>query len=714
MKAPRIFTPGRLSASFLALALAACESAEPPARCASLAGQTLTVGQTAAVTACFEDPNGDLLTYTVASGDPSVATATISETIVTVTAVAPGIATVTITASDPEGLQGHARFAVTVPNRPPASQGTIAPVTIAVGDTVTIDVSSNFSEPDGQTLTYAAVSSDPGVAAATVHQQSIIVSSLAPGTADVTVTATDPGGLSATLSFAVTVPNRGPEARGEIPALTINAGIVATLDMSPYFTDPDGDGLAYTATSSDPDVVAVTAVHQAIIISSLARGTADLTVTATDPGGLSATQSFMVIIPNQSPEARGHISPVALFVGDTLVLDVSPYFSDPEGNTLTYTATTSEPAISPASATGNMVTVTSVASGSAMITVTATDPGGLSATQSFQVTIPNRPPRTAQGLTAVDVYMGYPAELNMTPYFDDPDGDMLTYTATTSSPAVATASVTAATITVTAVSPGTATLMVTARDPGGLEVSQSTRITALPRDPGYFADDFAARASLDNWTLSRSRAEICGGVLNLTNTRSDGQGLARRDHPVTEWSVTTRLGRADSTVAAALVMFMNHDRYTQYIVQIGSGVQVDGHDTNYRFLIFDAETQTYSHPPGLQGKSDAIHDGIGEFSDLTFSLIRRQLVLHADTTRLFRSVPLDNTLAVEITGYALVAWPHDGQPGRTVLFDWFEMDGDLVGGDVQARRSDAGVRPVLPPLDPDRVRIREVQGLHSS
>ena len=47
---------------------------------------------------------------------------------------------------------------------------------------------------------------------------------------------------------------------------------------------------------------------------------------------------------------------------------------------------------------------------------------------------------------------------------------------------------------------------------------------------------------------------------------------------VTEWSVTTRLGHADSTVAVALVMYMNHDRYTQYILQIGSGVQVDGRD----------------------------------------------------------------------------------------------------------------------------------------
>ena len=96
------------------------------------------------------------------SGDPSVATASISGTIVTVTAVAPGT----------------------------VAQGNLEPVTVPVGASVTIDVSSYLSEPDGRTLTYSAASSDPRVATVTANQQIIIVSSLAPGTADIIVTAT--------------------------------------------------------------------------------------------------------------------------------------------------------------------------------------------------------------------------------------------------------------------------------------------------------------------------------------------------------------------------------------------------------------------------------------------------------------------------------------------------------------------------------------------
>lgn len=718
------FTPARPLSAFLsalaltlALALGACESPEPPYACGPLPGHTLTVGQTASATACFEDPNQeDTLTYAVASSDASVATAAISAQVVTVTAVKPGISTITITATDPEGLQGHSRFTVTVPNRPPMKEGSILPATIPVGATATIDVAEFFSEPDGQTLTYSASSTDTRVATVTVNQQIIIVSAVHHGSTAINVTATDPGGLSATQSFTVTVPNRGPEARGQIPAATVEAGTTLTLDLSPYFTDPDDDLLSYSATASDPDVVAVTAVHEAVIISSLARGTAEVTVTVTDPGGLSASQSFEVTVPNRGPETRGGIPGVSLHVGDTLTLDLAPYFSDPDGDMLTFAATTADAALSAPSVDGSMVTLVAVARGSATVMVTVSDPAGLSASQSFRADIPNRPPGTAQRLPPFEVSVGYPAEVNATPYFSDPDGDTLTYSATSSSSAVATVSVTGSTIAVTPVAPGSATLTVTATDPEGETVSQDAPVTVLPPDPGYFADDFATTASLRDWTVSHARASVRRGVLHLTNSRSDRQGQAARDHALTEWSINARLGRADTTASVALVMFMNHDRYTHYVVQIGSGVTVDGRDTNYRFVLYDADDDSYFHPPGLQGRSGAIADRADEFSDITFSLLNRRLALRAGAVQLFQSLPLNNSLPVEITGYALVPWPHDGRAGKTVLIDWFEMDGDLVGSAAQARRAGAAERiRRLPPAERrDEVTTREVAGLRKA
>lgn len=39
--------------------------------------------------------------------------------------------------------------------------------------------------------------------------------------------------------------NRAPRAEGTIPAMTVSVGESTSVDVSPYFSDPDGDALAY-------------------------------------------------------------------------------------------------------------------------------------------------------------------------------------------------------------------------------------------------------------------------------------------------------------------------------------------------------------------------------------------------------------------------------------------------------------------------------------
>ena len=72
---------------------------------------------------------------------------------------------------------------------------------------------------------------------------------------------------------------------------------------------------------------------------------------------------------------------------DMLNVDVSRAFADPDGNALTYTVSSSAPQVVTARAAGPVVTLTAVGEGSATMEVMATDPGGLSATQSFTVTV---------------------------------------------------------------------------------------------------------------------------------------------------------------------------------------------------------------------------------------------------------------------------------------------------------------------------------------
>ena len=90
--------------------------------------------------------------------------------------------------------------------------------------------------------------------------------------------------------------------------------------------------------------------------------------------------------PNQAPGAVDNIADQDMIQGDAdAVLDVSPYFRDGDGGKLTFAAVSSDESVATVVVSGSTVTVKPVSSGSAAVTVTATDPGGLSATQRFRV-----------------------------------------------------------------------------------------------------------------------------------------------------------------------------------------------------------------------------------------------------------------------------------------------------------------------------------------
>ena len=273
-----------------------------PEAVGTIPNQTVATGQavTLTVSSYFRDPDGDALTYTAASSAAAVISVSLSGSTLTMVGVTDGTGTVTVTARDPEGLTAAQNFQVVVetPNRAPEAVGTIPNQTVATGGTATVDVSSNFRDPDGDRLTYTAASSNAAVATAAVSGSSVTISAVAAGTATVTVTAQDPDGLTAAQGFRVTVEtaNRAPEAVGTIPNQSVDAGSSRSVDVSSNFRDPDGDALTYTAVSSNAAVASVAVSGTRVTISGVTAGTATATVTARDPGGLTATQRFGVIV----------------------------------------------------------------------------------------------------------------------------------------------------------------------------------------------------------------------------------------------------------------------------------------------------------------------------------------------------------------------------------------------------------------------------------
>ena len=118
--------------------------------------------------------------------------------------------------------------------------------TFAVGAAaVTIDLANVFEDPDNDTLTYTAVSSDPDRLAITRSGSVVTLTPGSPGRAVVTLRASDPHGLSAVETFSVTVTagNRDYDADNDG---FIDVANLAQLDAVRY--DLNGDGLVDGAT----------------------------------------------------------------------------------------------------------------------------------------------------------------------------------------------------------------------------------------------------------------------------------------------------------------------------------------------------------------------------------------------------------------------------------------------------------------------------------
>ncbi|MYA34531.1 MAG: hypothetical protein F4164_07120 [Gemmatimonadales bacterium] len=184
---------------------------------------------------------------------------------------------------------------------------------------------------------------------------------------------------------------------------------------------------------------------------------------------------------NEAPVAVGVVPPVTVAAGDHVMVDVSGFFQDPDGDPLLYGAGTSNALVAGVSVSGSMMTVVGVGTGQAGGVLFARDQAGGEAAQNFLITVPNQPPVVAQALPALSLTTGQVHQLNLSQYFSDPEGDDLTFSVTTGNTLVAVGAVSGGTLTVVGVTVGSTTITVTARDADGGEVQQETPVVVTSR-----------------------------------------------------------------------------------------------------------------------------------------------------------------------------------------------------------------------------------------
>lgn len=395
--------------------------------------------------------------------------------------------------------------------------------------------------------------------------------------------------------------------------------------------------------------------------------------------------------PPRPPATLTPIPDQSLRTGHEVSLDLDLYFTDPDGDALRYAATWPASGVVPitASLAGSMLTIIGVAGGTTTVTVTASDRGGLSATQRFAVAVSqsNRPPTALVEPEAVAMFVGDEAVGLVRSFFADPDGDVLSFAAESSAPAVASVAMERDILTITGVSAGAATVTVTAEDPGGLSGTVDMPVTVYRKETGTFRDDFASSASLSDWEVLNAGAVVDDDLLRLTN-EAGGPGVAVHDfgHALTSWTVRARLGRAEADGRASLWWATGDDRYAFIRFDIGPF-----RGNSYQLFVLDEQERAWLVIADVGGNSDAIRDGPGEFTELSLGWDGEEFVGSAGDTELFR-LDLSPDFA-GLFGRAFgVVLARTGDGTGTALFDWVEATGYVLPSADAPRSLESALR----------------------
>jgi len=129
------------------------------------------------------------------------------------------------------------------------------------------------------------------------------------------------------------------------------------------------------------------------ITSTATSGSRNFSVTNGAPGGGTSGNQIFTIAVNQPPSVIGTISNQTLTLGGSAFMrDLTTVFSDPDGDVLSYTASSNPGGIVGASLSGSMLTITASALGSTTVTIAANDGKGGTASANFMVAV-NSPTR---------------------------------------------------------------------------------------------------------------------------------------------------------------------------------------------------------------------------------------------------------------------------------------------------------------------------------
>ena len=382
------------------------------------------------------DVDGDTVTFQAGSTRPANGTVTINADgsySYVPNANFNGTDTFSFSVRDPSGASNEYTVTVSVSdvNDPPV--GTPLPDRSANdGASVNFDVSGFFNDADGDRLQYSQTGlpaglgiNENGLITGTIDRQASQGGPDGNGVYQVTITAADGRGGTVSQTFALAVSNPAPVAVNDTATTAEDTPV--TIDVLANDSDPDGDPLTVTAASAAHGAVTIGA-NGAITYQPAGNfnGTDTITYTISDGNGGTATGTVQVTVTAENDDPVGNpIADRTRNDGDTDSLDVSAFFTDPDGDPLSYSVTGLPPGLTLSGTTisGRILPDASGPTGEKVYTVnvTASDGAGGAKTVTFTYTVINVPPVANDD--AVTTVEDRPVDIFVLANDSDPDGD---------------------------------------------------------------------------------------------------------------------------------------------------------------------------------------------------------------------------------------------------------------------------------------------------
>jgi PKD repeat protein len=343
-------------------------------------------------------------------------------------------------------------------SRAPTVTAVATPTSTKAG--VYVVFSAIGSDPDRQALTYAWSFSDGTTATGTTASKT----SRSSGNLAGTVTVTDADGNTATASTsAAFTSNSAPTVT--TAATSANFAAPATVSLAAIGKDPEGSALTYLWTFAD-STTATTARATKVFPSA---GSHTATVRVTDAQGFYTDSTVSFTVTSNSAPTISSLKSSALTLVSPGKFAFTATATDPNKQLLTYAWSFSNGT----TASGAAVTKTFTQVGTQTATVTVSDPGGLTATQTISVQVTENHAPTVTASTTSSTTQAAPALFALKAVGADVDKQALTYLWEFSDGTTATT----ASVSKKFTTAGTVTAKVTVSDPGGLTATQTLTFT---------------------------------------------------------------------------------------------------------------------------------------------------------------------------------------------------------------------------------------------